>query len=171
MTLYKDWVNSPKIYQNIWKVVYLKRALKLSFIQFCHNSTGVLLSLPSSFVIRHNFEEYLWLGFRWVWINENIGEKFCNINDNVFLMSFSMYYTPEYFTKRLSTTTTLGEVIGGIFAGKCYQRGTPHGTLGLDPMWIGDTDPKTTLPPRDLDSDPSCALCCVGQCVRSSPAV
>ena len=40
--------------------------------------------------------------------------------------------------------------------------GSPHGTLDPDPMRIGDSDPKTALPPHNLDPDPSCVLCCVG---------
>ena len=42
----------------------------------------------------------------------------------------------------------------------CWQRGSPHGTLGSDPMRIGDPDPKTVLPPHGLDLDLSCVLCC-----------
>ena len=42
-----------------------------------------------------------------------------------------------------------------------HCRGSPHGTLDLDPVFIGDPDPKTTLPPHGLNLDPSCVLCCM----------
>ena len=34
-------------------------------------------------------------------------------------------------------------------------------TFDQNPMRIGDLDPKTTLPPHGLDTDPSCVLYCV----------
>ena len=49
--------------------------------------------------------------------------------------------------------------------------GSPHATMDLDLIRIRDLDPKTTLPPHNLDPDLSCVPCCVGQLVRSSPAL
>ena len=49
--------------------------------------------------------------------------------------------------------------------------GSPHRTFDPDPMRIGNLDPKTTLPPNDLNPDPSRMLCCIRQCVKSSLAV
>ena len=59
----------------------------------------------------------------------------------------------------------LGVPLRVVWRMPCSYWDSSHRTLDLDPMWMGDLDPKTTLPPHSLDADPSWVT------VRSSPAV